>query len=243
MELRSKLILATLLLVAATSFAGTWMMGPGKGSQAAASGLGVFEGFEGTGVPTQPTWSDISTGGNTVNWDYTTAPIVGSQSLFIQDPTSNARTALYDFTGQADEIWVALRYRASADPATNAGILNIIDTGTNALGIVRTQTNGTIVILVTATQSATIIDVTPGTNYRIKVRWKKASGLGNDEELQIWAAAESAGAWGATVSQTNGASTNQADAVYFQTVSTFNMDQVIDNVLVKTSDITWSELD
>ena len=235
MELRSKLILALAIFIPCVAFGGSWQMGPGKGSHASAD---VAEGFEGTGAPTN--WSDISTGGLTVNWDYTTAPIDGAQSLFLQDPAANARTALYDFP-LADEIWVAWRYRPSADPATNAGILNIIDAGTNALGVVRTQTNGTIVILVTSTQSATIIDMTPGTDYRIKVRWKK--GTGANEELQIWAATEAAGAWGATVSQTNGTSTAQADAIYFQAAAAFNIDQVIDNVLVKTSDITWSELD
>jgi hypothetical protein len=232
-----------LLLFVSVAMADTWNMAPGGGVHGGGGGgtiPSVAEGFEGTGAPTF--WSDISTGGLTVNWDYTAAPLVGAQSLFLQDSAANNRTALYDFPGQVDEFWVAWRYKPSADPATNVGIINIIDVATNGLAFIRTQTNGTVVIVVNATQSATLIDMAPGTEYRFKVRWKKATVAANDEELEVWVAANSDGAWGASVSQLNGTSTAQADAVYFQMAAAYNMDQTIDNVLVKLSDIAWSEL-
>ena len=212
------------------------MMGPGKGSHASAS---LAEGFEGTGAPTN--WTDNSTGGLTLNWDYTTAPIAGAQSMFLQDSATSIRLAMFNFPGQADEIWVGWRYKPSADPAGNVVVMTVGDVPGNALAFVRTQTNGTVVIVVTSTASATIIDMTPGTVYRFKARWKK--GTGANEEFEVWAAADSAGAWGASTSQTNGTSTVQADTVFFQEQAAWNLDQTIDQVLVKTSDITWSELD
>ena len=236
MELRNKFILAAVLFVASTSFAGTWIVGPGKGSHASAN---LAEGFEGTGAPTN--WSDLSTGGNFVNWDYTTSPIAGAQSMFLQDTAGSTRLALYNFPSLEDEIWVAWRYKASADPAAAVVMMTVIDVSQNTLAFVRTQTDGTVVILVTSTASATLIDLTPGTSYRFKARWKK--GTGANEEFQLWAAAEATGAWSTSVSQTNGTSTVQADAVYFFAQANYNMDQTIDNVLVKTSDISWSELD
>jgi hypothetical protein len=198
------------------------------------------EGFEGTGVP-NAAWSDISTGGQTVNWDYTAAPIAGAQSVQLTDPPSGTKVFLYNFTQDADEIWFAFRYRESADPAGTVGLVNIIDVGTNGLAVIRIQTNGTLLEMVDAVQGSTVVDLTPGTNYRIKVRYKK--GTGANEECQIWAAADSAGAWGTPQQQLNGSSTLRADAIYFQNVPAWNQDQVYDNVIVSTSDIPWSALD
>ena len=241
MAQRNNLILATVLLIVATSFAGTWITGPGAGSHGTVSTFPTTQGFEETGVPTASTWIDISTGGQVVNWDYTAVPIDGAQSVQLLDSASNSKQFEYDFPGALDEVWVAWRYSESADPATFFGTMNVIDSATNGLASIRIQTNGALHGIVTTTTGTQVVDVAAATNYRIKVRWKK--GTGANEEFQVWAASEASGAWGTPQIQTNGTSTNQADAIYFSNPAATNNNQVFDNVIVSTSDIAWSDLD
>jgi hypothetical protein len=233
----NNLILVLLVLCLPEVLADSWNMAPGTGAHGA--GIPAIEGFEGTGIP-NALWTDLSSSG-TVNWDYSAAPIAGAQSAQMVDVASGQKLFVYDFPQVADEIWCAWRYRESADPAAFQGVFNIVDSTQSNGATVRVQTNGSVVILVQGTPSAAVIDLTPGADYRIKIRYKR--GTLNNEEMEIWAAAEGAGAWGTSVLQNNGTSTTAPDQVYWANPSTSNMDQTIDNVMVSTSDIPWSALD
>jgi hypothetical protein len=238
----NNLFLVLLVLCLPEVLADSWNMAPGTGAHGA--GFPAIEGFEGTGIP-NALWTDFSNGGQTVNWDGTTspAPIAGAESLLMVDSVSGTKEAFYNFPGAEDEIWVAFRFKDSADPATFYSIMLIFDAPTNILAQIRLQTNGSLNGLVTTTPGTQIIDIVPGTSYRIKCRWKKATVAGNDEEFQVWAGSEATGAWGTPQIQQNGTTTAQADAISFSNPAASNHDTAIDNVMVSTSDIPWSALD
>lgn len=197
----------------------------------------TYEGFEGTGAPTN--WADSGSGGNTPNWDYTAAPLAGAQSLFLADTAANSRGASHNFTN-ADQIWIAWKYKISADPAADATLIYISTDADVHLATLHVATNGTLAGYVDAVVGSTVTDLTPGTAYRVKVRYVR--GTGSNETLEVWAATEASGAWGTSQTQTNGTSTAQPGKMFFDNFATFNTDLTIDDVLVKASDILWSEL-
>jgi hypothetical protein len=235
-----KILLALLASITLATANPVVVLSGGSGATAA---TGV-EGFEGTGTPSAA-WTDVSNGGQTVNWDGTTspAPVAGTQSLLMVDSVTGTKEAYFNFPGSQDEIWVAFRFKDSADPATFYSIMLIFDAVSNPLAQIRLQTNGSLNGLVTATPGTQIIDIVPGTSYRIKCRWRKATGAGNDEQFEVWAGSEATGGWGTSQIQTNGTTTAQADAISFSNPAASNHDTAIDNVIVSTSDIPWSALD
>jgi hypothetical protein len=198
------------------------------------------EGFEGIGIPTN--WIDLDSGPGASDWDYTTAPISGAQSLFLPDPSSGAAEVAYDFPEDADEIWAAFKYKVSADPASSTSDIVWFTSSVPAdLARLRQATNGTITCLVDATASGTIIDLTPGSVYRFKLRYVK--GTGSNEVLEVWIVADGSGSWGTSTSQTNGTSTARAGRLKFNGAATHNSDKTIDNVKVSTADIAITDLD
>lgn len=196
----------------------------------------AYEGFEGTGAPTN--WSAFP-GSDTPDWDYTAAPLAGAQSLFLQDSVANFRTVIWNFT-DADQIWLAFKFKTSADPAADAACFYIQTDADATLATFHIATNGVMAPYVDAVVGNTVIDFTPGTAYRVKVRYVR--GTGSNETLEIWAATEASGAWGTSQIQTNGTSTAQPGRALVDTFQTFNFNLTIDNALYKTSDILWSEL-
>jgi PA14 domain/Chitobiase/beta-hexosaminidase C-terminal domain/Divergent InlB B-repeat domain len=193
--------------------------------------------FEGTGIPTL--WVDGSTG-NTIDWDYTAAPLVGAQSLFMPDPASGDRWANYNYSEVSDTIYVAFWFRTSALPSAEFPIFEVLDSGNNALASVRLMTNGNVVIRADAVSSASIITMSTNTTYRIKVRYVR--GTGANETIQAWCNTNASGAWSSTQTLSNGTSTLQADRASFYNSPNINVNMTIDNVLVKTTDIAWPEI-
>jgi hypothetical protein len=200
---------------------------------------GPGEGFEGTGAPAL--WTDTSTSGS-VDWDYTTSPLYGSQSLFGADTSSGVREVTYNFPEDADEIWIALRFRMSADPAAAANwFITLLDSGTNVNCHLQIGSTGNLTGHVDTAASTVVRDIAAATTYRIKLRYKK--GTGANEELEVWANSEASGTWGTSQVRTNGTTTTRADALILTNTNTGNHDVTWDTVLISTSDIPWSSLD
>lgn len=80
------------------------------------TGYDVCENFEGTGTPSG--WT-VSSTGTTVDFDYTTSPLRGSQSLALQGSANTTSTVYYtvvgDFTAASDH-WVHFLYSYPTTP-------------------------------------------------------------------------------------------------------------------------------
>jgi hypothetical protein len=206
------------------------------GGNAGATSLTTYEGFETTGPPSG-LWTDTSSG-NTVNWDYTTSPLAGTQSLFMADSTTGYREITYDFPEDADEIWIAFRVRHSAIPAANSIFLTIQDNAGNQLASSRITTGGNLAAAVDTTYGLTAVIIGAGSEWRFKYRYKR--GTGANEEFEVSGGTTS---FGTIRSQTNGTSTARAGKLLISEQSNVNADLTIDNVFIRTSDILWSDLD
>jgi hypothetical protein len=206
------------------------------GGNAGPTSVTTYEGFETTGAPSG-LWTDTSSG-NTVNWDYTASPLAGAQSLFMADSTSGFRQITYDFPEDADEIWIAFRIRHSALPSANSTYLSITDSAGNALANSRITTGGNVSAAVDTTQGLTAVIISAGSEWRLKYRYKR--GTGSNEELSVVGGTTS---FGTIRTQTNGTSTARAGKIIITEQNNVNADLTIDNVFIKTSDITWAELD
>jgi hypothetical protein len=200
-----------------------------------------MEGFEGTGAPTG--WTD--TGTPSADFDSTSSPLTGSQSLLMTDVVSGGKEVRFDFSQEADEFWVAWKASISALPATGTpDLFYIRDSSGNALASVRVATaTGNINGRVDAASGGTgttVAVMSAGSTWRFKVRYKKGTGV--NEEFEVWAVADGSGSWGTGRSQTNGTSTVQGGVYGLFNTSANNLDLKIDNVLIKTSDIAISEI-
>jgi hypothetical protein len=181
-------IFIALLISAALAAANPLVFLSGSPSSGAAVG-GLYT-FEETGACAG--WVDASTNEtSTVNWDYSTSPLDGSQSLFLADSTTDDRIAKYDFTEDADEIWIAFRFREWANPAIESQNIGIEDSAGANLASVMVSTGGNLAFEVTTANSGTVAFLTGGSSYRVKIRYLK--GTLNTETMQVWAVAEGLG--------------------------------------------------
>jgi hypothetical protein len=237
MALRNKVLAVGLILsITLPCMAGMWMASPGKGSHAVVAAGGV-EGFEGTGAP-----AGWATSGADIDYDSTASPITGAQSLAMADPVGADQSATYDFPEDADTVWIAFKYRESADPAVSTGeFCRLLNSSNTVLAFWRTQTNGTLVFRVTSTNSTTVVDMTANTVYRVKMKYTK--GTGADETLEMWAVTDGSGSWGTSQILTNGADTTRADKLQFNQAANNNITMTWDNVKVSTSDIAIADID
>jgi hypothetical protein len=200
---------------------------------------GGLQTFEETGAPTG--WTDVGT--PSVDWDSTSSPLAGAQTLLMTDVASGGKEVRFDFSEDVDEFWIAFKFSCSAIPASGTpDIFTIKDGSANSLATVRiSPTTGTVNGRVDASSGTTVISIVGGSNYRMKLRYKKGSGA--NEELQIWCVAEGSGTWGTAQAQTNGTSTARGGILAIYNTAANNLDLKIDNLLVKTSDIAIAEID
>ena len=134
----------------------------------------------------------------TVNFDYTTSPMSGSQMIEIDySPAENGYT---DFTAQ-DEVWIAWEWRVDSD----AGYYNSIyfrDSANNNLGYLALRGGGNSVrVYNTGGTYVTVTIDKSGAEQWIKVRLKK--GTGSNAEIEFWQTTNSGAGWGSSSSTTN----------------------------------------
>lgn len=204
--------------------------------------VATYQGFEETGLPTEATWIDLDSGTGASNWDYTSAPISGSESLQLPDSSSGASEVAFDFPADTDSnIYAAFKIKFSADTASATSDWVFFTSSVPAdLARMRQNTTGQVQMVIDGTATGNLIDMAVGTVYRVKLRYDGGSGT---EQMEVWIASEASGAWGSSLTSQNGTSTARASRIKFVVAATHNRDSFIDNVKVSTSDIAWSDLD
>lgn len=125
MRIRDLLYTLAILICGTAVSSAQFLLNPYRFGPSAPSYLN--QNFEGTGYDNGETWNTFA-GGGTIDPDYTTSPIAGSQSLRIST-SSNSAAAWRDFTN-GDSIYLSFRYR--------------LDSVTGSSEILTLHTNGSV---------------------------------------------------------------------------------------------------
>lgn len=141
----------------------------GESSVSAGGGGGsptyiIKQGFEGAGYDNGETWTEVTPG--TLNEDYTTTVLDGSQSLSI----SGGNSATMDHTSFAsqNEAWAYCLFRYSSDGSAISSILAFRDSTLTALAICRlSATSGVTLYTDGADSAASATTLSTDTTYNI----------------------------------------------------------------------------
>lgn len=170
-------------------------------------GLSICQNFETatTGYDNGETWTALGSG---ITPTYTTSPLRGTQSLYINDGTSYALSPSYTQTG---EIWGHFVFQTSdGQPGNNATLLRWGDANlNNSYGAVSLLTTGYLKIIHgTGTATATTTQLPNGSTgtYHVWFHWKKGTGANGEMEAYISTSNTRPGT--AEVSLTNGSITS-----------------------------------
>ena len=150
--------------------------GGGGGSGGLTSTL-LNETFEGTGYSTtSPAWTE-SLGGGTVNEDYTTTVLDGSQSLRILT-ASDASSFLYNTFTAGSERWFYFMIRPVSTPNSgDAKMLEIWNSSQSRIADVLLTSGGALKVRHGAnSSSATVGTMSDGTTYHVYIRYVAGSG-------------------------------------------------------------------
>jgi hypothetical protein len=144
----------------------------------------INQNFEGTGYDNGETWTSFA-GGGTIDPDYTTSPIVGSQSLRIVVTGANQAASYTQFTG-TDTPYIYCRFRLDSNTG-EAKLFVIDDNAYGSAAVVTVTAGGKLAVLAsgagspnestnnlpTATDLHFWIDVIKGTgaNHTVKAGW------------------------------------------------------------------------
>ena len=150
--------------------------GGGGGGSGGLTSTIFSETFEGTGYSTtSPAWTE-SLGGGTVDEDYTSTVLDGSQSWRILTADSASSYAYNSFTA-GSERWVYFMFRPVSTPnSSNGEIIEIWNSGQTRIADLQLTSTGTIQVrhgTATATTSGTMSD---GTTYHVYFRYVTGSG-------------------------------------------------------------------
>lgn len=174
--MNTRLLTCLVLLLALPCLAPTRVMrGNARAVPVVTSGATylVKQDFEGTGYDNSETWSEAGTG--TVDEDYTSVVLAGSQSLRIVTSGTVGRTTSPTFTAQAD-VWVYCLFRPVSIPATQRWVFQLRD-ASSALCSLRFNSSGTLTIRAgSAGGTATVTALSAGTTYHIWMHYIKGSG-------------------------------------------------------------------
>ena len=234
-----------LLFLGLSCTAGSWMASPGQpgvhGGGAPVSPFIIEEGFEGTGAPTNFTQASP---GTAANFDYSAAPLTGSQSLYITDPGGSGNAnVLVDFTASAaDTMYIAFKWKPTASIASSSDIAWFQNAAANVkLGALHWRSSDQV-LAVTHTgplSGTTTAAVTAGNTYWIKMRYIK--GTGANAQIAMWFSTDGS-AWGSPIQLTNGTQTDQAVVFKWDIFNTRNFDMVVDSVRIDTDDIAITDV-
>jgi hypothetical protein len=139
------------------------------------SGYLFCQNYEGTGYDNGETWTAGGTG--TINPDYTTTVLEGSQSLLF-DATAQAPILSHIFSSTQSEIWGYFLFRPTALPNTTKNTITIKDyLGNNSYTIEFRTTGGWLVrINGSGATAETTTKMTTGTTYHCWYHVKNGSG-------------------------------------------------------------------
>jgi hypothetical protein len=134
----------------------------------------INEGFEGTGTPTAPVTWDV---GGSPNYDYTTSPILGAQSL----TEVSGDDTFVEFGTTPSTVEARFAFRFSALPSANAGIFSLYAASPTFNNVAQIGITSTGQLVAWSGHSVTqltpsVSTMSPGTNYVIWVRSVKGTG-------------------------------------------------------------------
>lgn len=188
----------------------------------------VSEDFEGAGTP--PGW--LAVGG--ANFDYTTSPIVGAQSLFM----TTGQQAYTRFSPSRSEAWAFCRVRRAGTPtAVGSSIFNFLSGEVGSFVIVCSVSSHTVVNVwrcsVGTAATNTTISGSENTDLAVWMRYVKGTGANARGEFYFVVGNENRPA--ATVTITTGTSTTNAEWIYCQRPTGVNV--VFDKIRVSANPI------
>ena len=171
-------IILAVLLWASTCFSqvtigagGISISGFSTGGTAATPAYLVSEDFEGAGY--ENSWTE--SGGGTIDEDYTTTVLVGSQSLGIVNASGQTTNYAYtNYTAQ-DNTYVYLRFRTNT-LSVQREIVNILDSSNNSLCLVQAISTNDIRATTGGGSVATVGMITNNVEYHFWVRYSKGTG-------------------------------------------------------------------
>jgi hypothetical protein len=97
------------------------------------SGMLLCQNAEGIGYDNSETWTETVSGSGTINEDYTTTILRGSQSLYLASSNYEGSTVSVPLASTATEVWGHFMASFSASPGDNYNILEIQDSSNNIL--------------------------------------------------------------------------------------------------------------
>jgi len=190
------------------------------------------ERFEGTGY--ENTW-DESGGTGTINEDYTTSPLEGSQSLLLSSTNQHPHTK-FVLPSNQDELWIFFSFRIDTALNTTRTIAVARDASGNEMAGVRiTATNVLQIWLPNGTTGLTDSPVT-GTNYNLWWHIKKGTGADGICSIGFSTGTIEPTSGNSFRSQTNGTNTADFHELQFQITTNTNTNTtgaiVFDKVLI-----------
>ena len=196
------------------------------------TGFMFCQNFEGTGYDNSETWTE----GGTVDEDYTTTVLRGSQSCSLADSSS----IRHNTGGTYTEIYAFARYRfADATPTSSTYIYKNLD-GSADFGGLKLLTTGRLSCDHGAQSNVSSGSLSSDTTYYIWIHFKASTGAGDGIMSATVSTtrnpAEATAALGCSEEAGDDADTN-IDTVYFGSSAAGGAGVIVDQVLVKTSAI------
>jgi hypothetical protein len=195
------------------------------GVAASGSSYLVEENFEGTGAPTG--WTTASEGG-TINYDSTTSPLRGSQSLRLTHSGWPGARVYKAFTAQS-QVYLFARVRWAADAGDDTPILTLRDSSGNTLCTLLVRSGGGAFRLYHGTTFGNASSSpTANTTYYVWISYTAGTGANGAATLHWGTATTKPGS--ADISVSTGTATADAAQIHCETGEyggTHDYDQIL----------------
>jgi len=147
----------------------------GSGVASSGSSYLVEQNFEGTGYDNSETWTE--TGSGTMNEDYTTTVLAGSQSLYVS-ASSQAPLISHTFSSTQTEVWGYFLFRPVSTIATGKEIITIKDASGNSSYTIEWVSTGKWIVRINGSgaSSYTTNAMSEGTTYHCWWHVKNGNG-------------------------------------------------------------------
>lgn len=143
----------------------------------------LFETFEGTGFSTAG-WTAVTGGGGTVDPDFTSTILDGSQSLEINGPTDEVAYATNSFSAQSVAYGYFIFKITASSPVEDSWISLMRFRDADGATVFKLQTDGNFLRITTGGQSATALaSISLNTTYYCWVSWAKNTGSNSEATL------------------------------------------------------------
>lgn len=141
----------------------------------------LTESFEGANGYDNAGWVPGGTG--SIDPDYTTTILDGSQSLLITIPNAGLEYAYFNTAGTA-EVWAFFLARFSTvSPASATTFFDLANTGGGSTCVLKLNTDGTVLVTSGAQGVSTVSALTANTKYWFWVHYKAGSGANGVEDV------------------------------------------------------------